>query len=77
MLFEDNTNYKLSYKTGWGFNEKGDNIGWMVGWVEENKHPYFFVLNIASPNPDFDMTTARLKMLKEILTHLGFLQGKM
>ena len=77
MLFENNSNYKLSYKTGWAFNEKGDNIGWMVGWIEENQHPYFFVLNIQSPDPHFDMTTIRMKLLKDILKHLGFMEGKM
>ncbi|MGH2564212.1 MAG: class D beta-lactamase [Ginsengibacter sp.] len=77
MLFENNSNYKLSYKTGWGLNEKGDNIGWMLGWIEENNHPYFFVLNLQSPDPHFDMVTIRMKLLKEILKHLGFMEGKM
>lgn len=75
MLFEDNSNYKLGYKTGWGFNEKGNHIGWVVGWIEENRHPYFFVLNIESADKDFDMWNIRMKMLKDILKYLGFLQG--
>lgn len=77
MLFENNTNYRLAYKTGWGFTEKGSSIGWIVGWVEENNHPYFFVLNIESPDKDFDMWSVRLKILKDILKKLGFLEGKM
>lgn len=77
MLFEANSNYKLSYKTGWGFNEKGNNIGWVVGWIEENQHPYFFVLNIESADPNFDMWNIRMKMLKDILKQLGFMEGKM
>ncbi len=77
MLFENNTNYKLAYKTGWGNNEQGHHIGWTIGWVEENNHPYFFVLNIESPDPDFDMITIRMKMLKDILKQLGFFEGKM
>ncbi|MEO5946633.1 MAG: penicillin-binding transpeptidase domain-containing protein [Chitinophagaceae bacterium] len=77
MLFENNTNYRLAYKTGWGSDEKGNNIGWVVGWVEENRHPYFFVLNIQSPDKDFDMVKVRMKMLKDILSELGFLDGKM
>jgi beta-lactamase class D len=79
MLFENNTSYRMGYKTGWGFwNEKtGKHIGWVVGWIEENKHPYFFVLNIESPDPQFDMITVRMKMLKGILKQLGFLEGKM
>ena len=79
MLFENNANYRLGYKTGWGFwNAKtGKHIGWIVGWIEENQHPYFFVLNIESPDPNFDMPTARMKMLKDILKQLGFFEGRM
>lgn len=77
MLFEDNSNYKLGYKTGWGFDEQGDHIGWVVGWIEENRRPYFFVLNIESPDKDFDMWNISMKMLKDILKYLGFLEGKM
>ncbi|MBC7949909.1 MAG: class D beta-lactamase [Chitinophagaceae bacterium] len=77
MLFENNTNYRLGYKTGWGFTENQHSIGWVVGWVEENNHPYFFVLNIESPDRNYDMWGVRLKMLKDILKHLGFLEGKM
>ncbi len=77
MLFENNTNYRLGYKTGWGFDEKGNNIGWIVGWIEENNHPYFFVLNIESPDKNIDMVTVRMKILKDILKELDFLQGKM
>lgn len=79
MLMENNSNYTLAYKTGWsGWDEKaGKHLGWVTGWIEENKHPYFFVLNIESPNRNFDMVTVRLKMLKDILKQLGFLEGKM
>ncbi|MBL7742476.1 MAG: class D beta-lactamase [Chitinophagaceae bacterium] len=77
MLFENNTNYRLGYKTGWGFKENGNAIGWLVGWIEENNHPYFFVLNIESPDKDFNMWTVRMKMLKDILKQLGFMEGKM
>lgn len=77
MLFEDKPNYRLGYKTGWGFKENGNAIGWITGWIEENNHPYFFVLNIESADKDFDMFTVRMKMLKDILKQLGFFEGKM
>jgi len=79
MLFENNANYRFGYKTGWApWNEKtGKQIGWVVGWIEENRHPYFFVLNIESPDPNFDMPTIRMKMLKEILKKQGFFEGGM
>jgi beta-lactamase class D len=77
MLFENNTNYRLGYKTGWGTRENGNPLGWIVGWIEENNHPYFFVLNIESTNRDLDMVPVRMKILKDILKHLGFLEGNM
>ncbi len=77
MLFENNTNYRLGYKTGWGTKENGYALGWITGWIEENRHPYFFVLNIESPDKDFDMRKVRMKMLKDILKQLGFFEGKM
>lgn len=79
MLFENNANYKLSYKTGWGsINDPSfRHIGWVVGWIEENNHPYFFVLNLESSEKDFDMVDVRMKILKGILKELGFLEGRM
>ena len=75
MLQQNNANYKLSYKTGWGTRENGDAIGWVVGWIEENVHPYFFVLNIEGP-PDTDMVAVRMNILNGILKQLGFFEGK-
>lgn len=75
MIQEDNANYKLSYKSGWGYRENGNALGWIVGWIEENRHPYFFVLNVEGA-PDADLKTARLAILKAALKQYGFLEGK-
>ncbi len=77
MLFENEPGYRLGYKTGLGFTEQGHALGWVVGWIEENNHPYFFVLNIESPDRDYDMWKVRMKMVKDILRQLGFFAGKM
>ena len=76
MLQEDNTLYKLSYKTGWGFDEKENSIGWIVGWVEENRHVYFFVTLVKSTDKNFDMKPVRLQITKSILSQYGFLKGE-
>jgi len=75
MLQEDNANYKLSYKTGMNFLENGKLLGWIVGWIEENKHPYFFVLNVEGDH-DAKMSSIRLEILKSILKQQGFFEGK-
>lgn len=77
MLFENETTYRLAYKTGWGKKENGDHLAWILGWVEENNHPYFFVLNFESPDGNADIPTIRMKILKGILKQLGFFEGKM
>jgi beta-lactamase class D len=75
MLREQNSNYKLYYKTGWGTLENGHELGWIVGWIEENRHPYFFVLNFETPQKDL-VPKVRQKLLRDILAHLGFFNGK-
>lgn len=77
MLQEDNTAYKLSYKTGWGFDEADNAIGWLVGWIEENRHVYFFVTMVKSKDKNIDMIPVRIGITKDILKQLGFLEGKM
>ncbi len=76
MLQEDNTLYKLSYKTGLGYDESGKPIGWVVGWIEENRHVYFFVTFVTSGDKNADLKSARMKVTKDILNHLGFFKGE-
>ncbi len=75
MLMEDNTQYKLSYKTGLGFDEMQNLIGWVVGWIEENRHVYFFVTLIKTPDKNAD-ERLRLSITKSILKQLGFFKGE-
>lgn len=76
MIQERNANYTLAYKTGWGTSEDGNAVGWVVGWIEENRHPYFFALNLNGPK-NIDMVAVRQNILKGILKQLGYLEGKM
>lgn len=74
MIRESNSAYTLSYKTGYGYASNGNAVGWVVGWIEENKHPYFFVLNIVGDhNMDPEL---RIKMLKDLLNTKSLLSGK-
>ena len=77
MIQENNTTYQLGYKTGWGKTEKGNELGWVVGWIEENRHVYFFALNLETPDHSINMLEVRKKILNNILTDLGFFKGKM
>lgn len=76
MLQEDNTLYKLSYKTGLGTDEEKNNIGWVVGWIEENNHVYFFVTVLKSKSEGTDLKNIRIDITKDILKQYGFFEGK-
>lgn len=77
MIRENNTMYQLAYKTGWGNTENGNELGWVIGWIEENRHVYFFAMNLETPDHNIDMKTVRENILKNILTKQGFFKGKM
>ncbi|HVW61350.1 MAG TPA: penicillin-binding transpeptidase domain-containing protein [Puia sp.] len=76
MLRESNSNYQLSYKMGTGIRKDGHVLTWITGWVEENKHPYFFVLNLDAADFTKDLNFSGLNILKDILKQMGFFQGK-
>lgn len=76
MLVTENNQYKLAYKTGTGTSEKGHTIGWVQGWIEENKHPYPFVLQVESQTTSAELKTSMMSMLDKILKHYGFKEGK-
>lgn len=76
MLQEDNSAYKLSYKTGRGYADDGNAIGWVVGWIEENRHVYFFVTLVKALKKDIDMPAIRMNITKGILKQYGFFEGK-
>lgn len=71
MLKENTTNYSLSYDSAFGTDEKGHGIGWVVGWIEENKHVYFFTTFLKGGSKN-----AALAITKDILKQYGFFEGK-
>lgn len=76
MSAESNSAYRLCYKTAQGVKEDGHGIGWIMGWVEENKHPYFFVVNLESADRAKDLRQTGLVIAKKILQQEGFFEGK-
>lgn len=76
MQQEQNTQYSLSYKTGWYITDATQSVGWVTGWIEENQHPYFFVLLVRTADTNADMKSIRLKILRAILTQYGFFKGE-
>jgi beta-lactamase class D len=75
LIKETNASYQLAYHSSQTPLPDGGEIVWLMGWVEENKHPYFFVLN-TSRAAGTTAATAPIDLLKKILLQQGFLMGK-
>ncbi|TCJ14156.1 class D beta-lactamase [Flaviaesturariibacter flavus] len=73
MQRENTSKYRLAWKSGETRGSAGTLV-WYTGWVEENNHPYFFAMNFHTEKPNARATG--LGMLKEMLQHLGYLEGK-
>jgi beta-lactamase class D len=76
MLQEDNTLYKLSYTTGTGIDQNNNSFSWTLGWVEENRHVYFFVTFIKTPDKNLDLKATGIHISKSILKEMGFFKGE-
>ena len=76
MLQDANTLYQLSYTTGSGYDEKNNSIAWVTGWIEENRHVYFFVTFIRTKDQNKDMNLTGINITKEILKEMGFFKGE-
>jgi hypothetical protein len=75
MLQEDNSAYRLSYKTASIITESNQTETWTIGWIEENRHVYFFVNLMKNNANDKSPETTSVKVTKNILTHYGFFKG--
>jgi beta-lactamase class D len=72
---EDNSNYHLSYIEA---KDSVTHLSWVVGFEEENKHIYFFVLSTTGKKKGSINTSpaqSSVTLLKNILLQQGFLQG--
>lgn len=69
MIFEQTPEYILRAKTGWV--RVTPEVGWFVGYLEQNKNIYFFATNIDIRNPN-DLAV-RIEITRRSLKDLGLL----
>jgi beta-lactamase class D len=74
MLREDNTLYRLSYAYSPSASMSPDAAQWLIGWIEENGHVYFFVTYTRSPQP-VSNSEVPLSITRKILRSYGFFEG--
>ena len=73
IVKEDNASYKLSYIKG--SDSTQFSASWLLGYIEENKHPYFFVMHLQPKNRNVVDSINSVGILKSILLQQGFLKG--
>jgi beta-lactamase class D len=69
MVLEDTPTYQFSGKTGAGQMD-AVNVGWFVGYINENDNVYFFAANIKGSDPDVNGVKAK-EITQDILQDLG------
>jgi beta-lactamase class D len=72
MIIEQIPNYTLRGKTGWVTSQK-PNIGWFVGYLEQNNKVYFFATNIDMPSTK--LAKSRIEITRRCLKMLGLLSN--
>ena len=80
MLREDESDFKLYYKTGWQTDAPKNSIGthslgWIVGFLEVGGNVHFFATNIETNNTRVNFASARLDITKKILTDLKLMSN--
>jgi beta-lactamase class D len=75
MLVVNNAQYQLAYQQG-KIIRGNKQQAWLVGWIEENRHVYPFVLSFDAAL-DADTDAIGKKLSEEILRDLGFYKGIM
>ncbi len=73
ILYEETESYKLYGKTGGGKCSADYVIGWYVGFVETEKGPYVFAMNMKADDFKAFNQNRRIEITKEILHILGYI----
>lgn len=75
MIIENNSQYQLAYNIGESVSN-GKSVVWVIGWIEENRHVYPFVLNFSSDTRE-GLDPLAKKITGDILAYVGFFRGIM
>jgi beta-lactamase class D len=70
MVREQTPGYTLRGKTGW-LNSTKPEVGWFVGYLEQNNNVYFFATTIDMRKPED--APSRIEITRRSLKELGLL----
>ena len=75
MVVQNNAQLQLAYQIGIIPQANGQLV-WVIGWIEENRHVYPFVVQFDAGS-EIDGRTLGEKLSRELLEDLGFFKGRM
>lgn len=75
MKLEDNSAYRLHGRMATIPGSK-ETLGWFVGWIEENRHVYFFTTLVRKNGNNASLDNVAQQVSRSILKHYGFFEGK-
>lgn len=75
LIVENNAQYQLAYQKN-DLVHNNRKMAWVIGWIEENRHVYPFVINYDAPL-NAETSSISDQLCKDILTHIGFFKGIM
>ncbi len=75
MIVQNNSQLQLAYQVG-VIPQANGQLVWVIGWIEENRHVYPFVLQFDA-KAEMDGRVVGEKLSKELLEDLGFFKGIM
>jgi beta-lactamase class D len=75
LVVENNAQFQTAYQQG-SVLVKGKKLGWVLGWIEENRHVYPFVINFDA-GAEADTNAIGKQLANDILAHIGFFKGIM
>lgn len=75
MIVQNNAQLQLAYTIGI-IPQQDHQLVWVIGWIEENRHVYPFVLQFDAKSGT-DGRAIGAKLSRELLEDLGFFKGKM
>lgn len=75
MLQRENTLYSLHYAASTSTDSSGNPLAWVSGWVEENRHVFFFVTLIRGDQDPVDLRKTAEDISNAILKDKGYFEG--
>jgi beta-lactamase class D len=75
MKVEDNSAFRLHGRMA-AIPSSKESLGWFVGWIEENRHVYFFTTLVRKNGNHASLDSVAQQVSRSILKHYGFFEGK-